>query len=437
MPETIIHNNSSIPEEGLHIMDMIGSPPNWIIRSGIGIISLFTFVVLMLSWIIKYPDKLSSTATLTTENPVIEMMPKTTGILDSILVYNNQLVESHQLLSTIKDAAKYEDVNKLKLFLLACNDFQTTGWPIAPENLQLGSLSDVFASLQQSIKSYEYFLAQDDVEKQLEAIDKEINNTSLLNESTLKQISLLENESQIIKTDLVRNRQLRKEGVISEVSLEEKEKTMIQYQRQLEGLSANILQNKIRIEQLKQQQNQLAQSWKDEKMNLVTHLQQQIESLKGAVSNWEETYTIHSPIKGAVVYAPKLSNKQTVNPGNIIMTIVPIEDRGATIIRCDANISGIGKVEKGTPVKLSLDAYPEREYGVLQTIVEAISMVPSSNQSGQNVYEIIAPLPDTLITSYNKEIPLRQNMSGTATFITKDRSILERLFESLTDLTKN
>jgi hypothetical protein len=46
---------------------------------------------------------------------------------------------------------------------------------------------------------------------------------------------LLQNESNIIAADLKRNQQLQEEGVISTVALEDKEKAMIQYQRQLEG----------------------------------------------------------------------------------------------------------------------------------------------------------------------------------------------------------
>jgi multidrug resistance efflux pump len=171
-------------------------------------------------------------------------------------------------------------------------------------------------------------------------------------------------------------------------------------------------------------------------MSHITGLQQLLESIKGAISNWEASFVISAPINGMLVYAPKLANKQMVSPSNAIMTIVPVQEKGATMIRCNAPGNGIGKIKVGTPINLALDAYPQKEFGALNTVVKKISVVPSTDQSGQTTYEITAALPDTLITTYQKEIPLRQNMTGVATFITKDRSILERIFDSLLDFTK-
>jgi ATP-binding cassette subfamily B protein len=43
-----------------------------------------------------------------------------------------------------------------------------------------------------------------------------------------------------------------------------------------------------------------------------------------------------------------------------------------------------------------------------------------------------------LITRYHgKTIPLRQRMSGIATLITEDKSILERIFEKFLNIVKN
>jgi multidrug resistance efflux pump len=95
----------------------------------IGIISLFTLVILLLSWLIKYPDRLSSSAVLTTQNPVIEIMPKTTGLLDTIIIHDNEVVSRNTILATIEDAANVEDVFKLKAFV---EQFQPTDMAILP-----------------------------------------------------------------------------------------------------------------------------------------------------------------------------------------------------------------------------------------------------------------------------------------------------------------
>jgi len=46
-------------------------------------------------------------------------------------------------------------------------------------------------------------------------------------------------------------------------------------------------------------------------------------------------------------------------------------------------------------------------------------------------------MPDSLITTYGKSIPFLQEMGGTGNIITKDRRILERIFDKFLNLTKN
>ena len=61
---------------------------------------------------------------------------------------------------------------------------------------------------------------------------------------------------------------------------------------------------------------------------------------------------------------------------------------------------------------------------MLQGEVTSISLTPDN----EGFYLIDVSLPKYLITSYNKEIPFRQEMIGTAEIITEDLRLLERLF---------
>lgn len=240
-----------------------------------------------------------------------------------------------------------------------------------------------------------------------------------------------------MQKDLERNRQLRKDGVISAIDLEEKEKVLIQYRRQLENLPASMLQNNIRIEQLTAQQLQLRQQWTDDKTARLHALRQQIQALQGAITTWEQQFVLRAPAAGQLAFAPGLAAKNPVQAGSILFTVVPEHKTDPTLARSQVTTSGIGKIGKGTPLQIALDAYPEKEYGVLNTEVADIALIPVTDKEGQFHYEVTALLPDTLTTSYGKTIPLRQRMSGIATLITEDKSILERIFENFLDIVKN
>ncbi|MCX2679851.1 hypothetical protein OOZ15_07880 [Galbibacter sp. EGI 63066] len=43
-------------------------------------------------------------------------------------------------------------------------------------------------------------------------------------------------------------------------------------------------------------------------------------------------------------------------------------------------------------------------------------------------YYVDVQLPKKLVTSYNKEIPFKQEMSGTAEIVTEDLRLMERFF---------
>jgi hypothetical protein len=46
-------------------------------------------------------------------------------------------------------------------------------------------------------------------------------------------------------------------------------------------------------------------------------------------------------------------------------------------------------------------------------------------------------VPETLITTYNKSIPFRQEMQGTANIVTEDQRILERVFDKILSILRN
>jgi len=54
-----------------------------------------------------------------------------------------------------------------------------------------------------------------------------------------------------------------------------------------------------------------------------------------------------------------------------------------------------------------------------------------------NIEQLTTQIPDSMVTTYGKSIPFRQEMQGTANIITEDRRILERVFDRVYNLVKN
>jgi|GEM_PF-561217 len=449
MPETKIEIPNIETYSDPYVQEMIGAPPSWIVRSGISLIGLFLIVTLGLAALIRYPDKITAPSVLRTEHPPTEIVAQTSGYLDTILVQNGDKILAQTLLTIITDAASFTDVKRLELFLQQCQLITTPTDYVnlqAPALSRLGNLGNGYATLLQNLQDLQYVLQQTGIAAQIAAAEREIARTRQLNQSYRKQEILLAAELKIVEKDLERNRQLHASGTISAIDLEEKEKIAIQYRRQLESLPASALQNDIRIEQLQAQQAQLRHQREDDLATRTHALRQQIQSLQAAITTWQQTFLIKSPNEGIIAFAPDIAAKKPVQAGTTLFTIIPrrpllppsgVRGRQGQIAISKVTTTGLGKVTKGSRVQIALDAYPAREYGVLNAEITAISLLPTTDKEGKYTYEVTIALPDTLVTSYRQTLPFQQNSTGVTTIITEDKSILERIFENFLDLVRN
>jgi multidrug resistance efflux pump len=108
-------NNIEIRSE--QVQEILGYIPHWIIRSGIGVILIVLLLLFIGSWFFKYPDIISSSISVTTENPPASLVAKTSGKIDLLFVKDKQLVKEGEILAIIENTANHKDVLELKVKL--------------------------------------------------------------------------------------------------------------------------------------------------------------------------------------------------------------------------------------------------------------------------------------------------------------------------------
>jgi hypothetical protein len=109
--------------------------------------------------------------------------------------------------------------------------------------------------------------------------------------------------------------------------------------------------------------------------------------------------------------------------------VIPSQS-SSIIARLKTPAQNSGKIEVGQKVNISLQNYPETEFGFLEGKVKNISNFPDK----KGFYIIDVSLPQELITSYGKEINFKQEMTGMANIITEDLRLMERFFYQLKDV---
>ena len=83
---------------------------------------------------------------------------------------------------------------------------------------------------------------------------------------------------------------------------------------------------------------------------------------------------------------------------------------------------GAGKIKPGQTVRVRLDDFPYKEFGVVTGKVQSISMVA---RDGANL--VLIDLPHPLVTSFHRNIQFKQEMAGEGSIVTEDIRLLGRV----------
>ncbi|WP_417266640.1 HlyD family secretion protein, partial [Brumimicrobium sp.] len=128
-----------------------------------------------------------------------------------------------------------------------------------------------------------------------------------------------------------------------------------------------------------------------------------------------------------VNYLGNINENQSVSAGATLFAVLPQDTRLIGYVQIPSQ--GIGRVEKGQRVNIQLANYPKQEFGQLKGEIMSVSEIPTINQeSKEGYYFAKVNLPEGLKTTYNKELKHTAEMIGTASIVTDDLNVLERVF---------
>jgi multidrug resistance efflux pump len=163
------------------------------------------------------------------------------------------------------------------------------------------------------------------------------------------------------------------------------------------------------------------------------------QQLLAAIAQWKEQYAVIAPMDGIVSLQGYWSKGQHVTVGSALASIVP-EKETEVIGRMEVPSAGFGKVETGQTVNVKLNGFPYMEYGVLKGTIRSISSVPASVQTATGTtiaYTVEVVFPEGMRTTYEKELPMIQQMDDTGEIITEDMRLIEQFIQPIVSLFKN
>lgn len=423
-----------------YINEFIGSAPNWLLRSGITMIFLVTAVLLGMSCIFKYPDKLTIRGELTSLNPPIEVKAKSSGIVEAIYLEDGDKVSKGDEILYINNTASLPDIKELESFLRKYKNVNSLNKLInlrVPTTLSLGAIQSDYSTLILRIKEVQSLALQRTTNEQIKNIDKEIANIRALSRSVEDEKNIFSEELALIQKDLERSTTLNDEGVISDQEKEATATRMLQYDQKQARMSSSIIQNDIKIEQLEFRKLQLSSERQTAIQQYKFQIAEIINRIETNLLEWKDGFILIAPADGIVKFDSELVINKTIDAQAKVAFIISENINEDKYIAALSPVAGLGKINVDDRVLIKLDGFPFKEFGIIESNLEYISQIPTQVIEGNSFYELRVSLPDTLITTYGKEIPFKPKATAILEVITEDKSVAERIFNQILNILNN
>lgn len=427
-------HNREIEIRSDEVQDILSYVPNWIIRWGNVLILMVIILLLFIAWIIKYPDVINGTTTLTTAEPPIKLVAKSAGEIELLKYKENAVIEQGQVIATIKSTLSDSAREFLTLELVKIREaYQNNSLEklqLTPTLLVFGDVQSNVSVLMIALRNYQHLVNEDNTTFNIANISKQISNQKRLLQLIIKQLNsshkLLKNAENKFKSD----KTLFEKGVISQSEFFERERTYETAINEINNLEKSQISTVISITDLEKQLNDLKFTFEQKRKALLLEIENQLSTIENSLQTWTRTYQLSAPIKGKLSYLQTINENQYIESGKELFAIIPPDQ--SYIVQLKTTKYGYGKIKIGQKVILKIDNFPSHEYGQLVGKVESVSLIPNEEN-----YLVKVELTNGLKTTYNKELNYTPEMSGTAEIITEDLRITDRIFNQFRKIFDN
>ncbi|CAN5370554.1 HlyD family efflux transporter periplasmic adaptor subunit [soil metagenome] len=406
------------------VREFMHRPPHWLLRSGTTVLAAVLSLFLVLSIIIKYPDTITGRITLIGTQPVMEVVARQSGHLESLRVREGQHVRKDEILAVLQSPAHSARVLALAEKLRKLD--RTTGeqMPVLqvefkPED-DLGQIQEPYADFLNAWRLLKSRLSDDYAEKTGALLRKQLEGKREQIASLQNQAEMMGREMGLAREKLDRLKTLHQTKAISTAEMQEQEMALLERMRAETSGQRTLNEAEIEASKAEKELRDLEHDRRESLRTAGEDLRARLNKLLGAIALWEADYVLRAPGEGNVAFYDFWSDQQFVTAGRQVFLIVPEATR--LVGRMPVSQGGSGKIKPGQDVRIQLDDFPYREFGIVSGKVKSISMVA---REGANL--VLVDIPHPLVTSFHKKLLFKQEMVGKANIVTEDMTLLGRV----------
>jgi multidrug efflux pump subunit AcrA (membrane-fusion protein) len=412
------------------VQDVLSNPPHWMFRWGNAVILGILFMILLMSYFIKYPEFVPATIIVTSQNPPEKLEARIDSKLEKILIKDHQQVHKNQVLMILQSTANYEDVLQLINIIDSTAPAQMASFPVNKvSTFKLGELQSDYNNFAKAFQDEKLFASLKPYAPENKATEQNItaNRSRELALKNQKKLELAKFE--LVKKNYQRTVQLVNQKVISTAEFENEKIKFIQAEQSIQNIEISLSQTQEAIANLNKTKSGININHEKDKNNFALQTLQLFEQLKKSLRQWQQNYLIMSATDGIASFQQFWGENQFLKRGDAILTVLP-DDKKALIGRLLVPAINSGKIARGEKVLIKLDNYRFQEYGILEGSVQNISFTPDEKGN----YYVDVSLPKGLTTSYNKTLIFDKELKGNAEIVTQDLRLIERFLYQIRKL---
>lgn len=406
------------------VREFMARPPHWLLRSGTAALAAVLGLLLVLSIVIKYPDTIAARVTITGTQPVVEVVARQNGHLESLRVHEGQHVSRGEILAIIQNPSRPERVFAVseKLAVLAG---QLSGRKVVMTQRfeteeELGKLQASYADFLHALHQFETRQADDYTEKAAALLRDQVADKGTQIVSLRAQSEMTHRELDLARSKFERIKTLHDGKTVSTAEFQEQEMAFLAQMRSETIAQRALTEAQIEAAKMEKSLRDLEHERAETLLVAREELRSSLNKLRGEIDVWETEHVLRAPADGAVAFYDFWSDQQYVTAGRQVFLIVP--ETTQLLGRIPVAAGGAGKIKIGQKVRIRLDDFPYKEFGVVTGSVQSVSMVA---RDGANL--VLVDIPHPLVTSFKRKLQFKQEMTGQAQIVMEDIRLLGRV----------
>jgi len=410
------------------VREIMNRPPPWLLRSGTGLLAMGVLVLFLIAWFIRYPDMITARVTLTGSVPVVEVVARQSGHLASLRVAEKQTVKKDEILAILRSPADADAVLALEKVLnrlapVIAGDEDVLEAKFSPLDT-LGQIQPGYTAFLSAWRSFHTILADDYAKKAGDLLDGQIANKRQQIAGMEKQALLADRDRVLEEEKFERMKVLQRRDSISLQQLRDAEQQFILGERARETARKSLTEEKIALATLEKEVQDVHHT-RGEALRLAREkLRESLHALRSQIDLWKVDYVLRAPSAGIIAFHDFWSDQQYVTAGQRVFLIVPETTR--LMGRMNVSQGGAGKITKGQTVRIKLNDFPYKEFGLVSGRVQSVSLVARDSAN-----LVLVDLDYPLVSSYGKPLPFKQEMTGEASIVTEDMRLIGRVFNEI------